>query len=266
MASRVAIIGSCVTRDVWNLAGFEDDARADLLYVSRTGIASLVAQPVTGLDLPEEPPGDLTRWEYRMVCDDLLKRGLENLADYQPTHLIIDFIDERFDLLRRGKIVATLSWELHRAGLDTASALARLSPLRRTDDRAFDLWRAGLADFARFLGARLPETRLIFHDARWALEHLDEGGGRAPFDPDRVLWPGLPVNIHDQNRLLAIYAQEVRRVLPQAFLVRAPAELAVGDVGHRWGLSPFHYAQPYYRYVWARFQELGCAAPGQDGA
>jgi hypothetical protein len=74
------------------------------------------------------------------------------------------------------------------------------------------------------------------------------------------------VNIHDQNRLLAIYAREVRRVLPQAFLVRAPAELAVGDVGHRWGLSPFHYAQPYYRYVWARFQELGCAAPGRDGA
>ena len=62
-----------------------------------------------------------------MVADDILKRGLGKLAAYRPTHLILDFIDERFNLLRRGATVINHSWELHRAGYDAGGPAARLT-------------------------------------------------------------------------------------------------------------------------------------------
>ncbi|MCA6254103.1 MAG: hypothetical protein IM665_03470, partial [Phenylobacterium sp.] len=39
-AGRVAILGSCVTRDLWRMAGAPAD---DLLYISRTRLPSLFA-------------------------------------------------------------------------------------------------------------------------------------------------------------------------------------------------------------------------------
>jgi len=255
---KVAIIGSCVTRDVWNLAGFEDDARPDLLYVARTSFASLFAPPVPGVVQPETPPADLTPWEARIVYDDLLKRAADRVADYAPTHLIIDLIEERFELLRSEATVATFSWELHRSGLRDSPPIAPLRQVSRHSDEAFELWRPGVEAFTTFLKARLPQTRVIFHDARWASHYLDEDGDRQPFDPDRMLWPGIPARIDDHNRVLARYAKTLRAALPAAFYVRAPGELLIGDAKHRWGLSPFHYAEPYYRYVWSRFQTLGC--------
>jgi hypothetical protein len=258
---RVAIIGSCVTRDVWNLAGFPDDARKDLLYLARTSFASLFAEPYVGFEAPDQPPPELTAWEVRMVADDVLKRGVGKLLEYRPTHLIVDHIDERFNLLRKNGAVVTHSWELHLTGLDEGP-LKGLERIWRASDEATRLWRTGLDALAAFLKANLPDTRIIFHDARWALEYLDPQGARQAFAPDRELWPGIPANIAEHNRLLADYAAYLRAKLPQAFHVRAPAEIAVGDERHRWGLSPFHYTEAYYRYVWSRFQELGCGRPG----
>jgi len=247
-----------VTRDVWNLAGFEDDDRRDLLYVARTSFASLGAPPADGFVPPETPAGDLTAWEQRMVADDILKRSFDRLADYVPTHLILDFIDERFDLLSDGRSVANYSWELHRSGLRHAPPLAGFRQVSRHSEEAGGLWRRGLEVFADFARRRLPGVRLIFHDARWARDYRDAAGAVRPLDPDRVLWEGLPANIGDHNRVLDRYARAVREVLPAAFHVRAPAPAQLADEGHRWGLSPFHYVEAYYRYAWDRFVELGC--------
>lgn len=258
---RVAIVGSCVTRDVWNLAGFEDDARPDLLYVSRTSFASLTARPLARYAPPEGPREGLSPWELRMVEDDIRKRALGKLVDYAPTHLIIDLIDERFDLLAKGEVVVAHSWELHLTGQVGQGPLAALRPVAKDSPEATALWRRGMEGFGLFLAEKLPNTRIIFHDARWSLDWLDESGARQPFDVDRLLWEGLPANIHAHNARLARYGAAVRELLPQAFHLRAPAELAVGDVRHRWGLSPFHFTEGYYRYVWSRFEELGCGRP-----
>ena len=45
--------------------------------------------------------------------------------------------------------------------------------------------------------------------------------------------------------------------LPQAVRVAAPTALQLADSRHRWGLSPFHYVEDYYRDIWRQLQALG---------
>ena len=54
---RVAIIGSCITRDVWPIVG--EAPPQDLLYISRTSLASLFAPPLNGVVVSEDPPASL---------------------------------------------------------------------------------------------------------------------------------------------------------------------------------------------------------------
>ena len=93
---RIAIVGSCITRDLWPIHG---GGAEQLLYVSRSGLPSLLGAPVAGFAPASGLPGDLRRHEHNALVADLQKTALRRLVTFRPTHVIFDFIDERFDLL-----------------------------------------------------------------------------------------------------------------------------------------------------------------------
>ena len=63
--------------------------------------------------------------------------------------------------------------------------------------------------------------------------------------------------IADHNAALADYQGSFLGLLPAARRVAVPPELRIADTGHRWGLSPFHYVEAYYREAHAQLQALG---------
>lgn len=260
MSPRIAIIGSCVTRDVWHAAGRIAYARKQLLYVARTSFASLFAKPFTEFALPEPPPPGLSGWELRMIGDDLRKTALQKLADYRPTHLILELVDERFDLLRLRNVVVTHSWDLQQAGL-ADGPLRNFRRIPRLSEEASALWASGVDQLAAFLRERLPETRVIFHDVRWATDYVDLLGQTRAFEPALTLWQGVAGDIAQHNELLGHYSAYLRAAVPTAFHVRAPQAVTIADESHRWGLQPYHFTEPYYRYIWDRFDALGCTPP-----
>jgi hypothetical protein len=91
---------------------------------------------------------------------------MARLIAFEPTHIIFDFIDERFDLLSRRR-AGHHSAELQRSGY------LRARPAPRADRAAaFGRVRAAVAGRAREFAAwcaprRWPAT-LILHAARWA--------------------------------------------------------------------------------------------------
>jgi len=96
--SRVAIIGSCISRDVWRFRG---EPASDLLYICRTSLPSLLAPAVAGFRAAPKPPGGMRPKPHRALVADITKTALAELVAFRPTHLIFDFIDERFDLVSR---------------------------------------------------------------------------------------------------------------------------------------------------------------------
>jgi hypothetical protein len=255
MKPRIAILGSCITRDLWPIRG--GDAQL-LAYVSRTSFPGLFAPPVEGFAPDERPPGDLHLHEHNALVADLRKTALARLVAYRPTHLIVDFIDERFDLLAVGRALASYSGEMARSGYMAQPALSRARLIPRLSASCERLWTEAAGEFAAFVRATpLRDARLILHSARWATHQRGADGRLSPVSDVEVV-AGHPVDIADYNALLERQEATFEALMPPMARVDAqPQRLA--DPAHRWGLSPFHYVPEYYDEVRRQLGQMGLA-------
>lgn len=252
--SRVAIIGSCITRDLWPILG---DAPADLLYISRTSLPSLFSPAVADVETQEEPPPPLKRHQHNAVRADLAKSGLAALVAHNPTHIIFDFIDERFDLLAAGNALATHSWELEVSGYRNQAGFANARVIPRTSNACERLWGGAAAEMASLLKSTvLRDAMVVMHSARWADRYLDDKRRSHALPDDTVIWEGRPARRSEHNALLARYEETFRTAIP-ALRVVAANDHHVADDQHRWGLSPFHYVPEYYETIWEQLRALG---------
>jgi hypothetical protein len=264
--SRVAIIGSCITRDLWPVRG---DVPDRLLYVSRTSFPSLLAPPLNGVRVAANPPGGLGRHQHRALIADLEKTALARLVAFVPTHLIFDFIDERFDLLSVGATVVTHSWELEVSGYMKQAALRRARPIPRLGGACERMWMSAAGEIAALVRATpLRRARIILHAAQWAQEARGRNGPLAPIGAVEA-WAGRPLPVPEHNALLRRYEARFLELFPDAAVVAAP-EARIADAGHRWGLSPFHYVPEYYAEIRRQLAAQGVvplsAAPAAPSA
>lgn len=203
-----------------------------------------------------EPPKPLKRHQHKAVRADVEKTALLSLMEFRPTHLIFDFIDERFDLLRRGEALICRSWELTVSGyLDQVpdDAFQRIPRLSSGCDR---LWADAASEMAAIIGSTpLKNTRVILHSSRWATVRRGREGEAVDL-PSRVdVLPGEDASIADHNALLERYDSQFLAAFPEASVVATPYREA--DESHRWGLSPFHYGATYYEDIRRQLAELG---------
>jgi hypothetical protein len=254
--SRVAIIGSCITRDLWPVRG---DGLEDLLYISRTSLPSLLSPPVAGFEPAASPPDPLRQHQHRALIDDLRKTALARLVAFRPTHLIFDLIDERFDLLSVGEAIITRSWELEVSGYLAQPALQGPRRIPRLSGACEQLWRDAAAQFAAMVRATpLGQARLILHSSRWAAMSRTADDELRPLRTVEILggdWGEVPVH----NALLARYEAALLELMPPMSVVSAP-EARIADEAHRWGFSPFHYVPDYYEKIWTQLERLGVKA------
>jgi len=259
--SRVAIVGSCITRDLWRFRGASVTGRAPsalpgLLYVSRTSLPSLFATPVAGFRAAARPPGGLRPQPHRALVADLAKTALADLVAFAPTHLIFDFIDERFDLLALGGTLVTHSWELETSGYRRQAAFAGAREVPRLSAACERLWLEAAGELAALVRATpLGEARLILHSARWAERRRTPDGREAAVSGVEVL-PGRTADIAQHNALLARYEAAFTELMPPMRRVEAPAQ-RLADETHAWGLSPFHYVPDYYAEIWRQLDGAG---------
>ena len=255
--SRVAILGSCITRDLWRFRG---SAVADLHYVSRTSLPSLFAKPVPGFRPATKPPTGLKAQPHRALVADITKTALAGLVAYRPTHLIFDFIDERFDLLAAGGALITDSWELEASGYRKQAALRGARTIPRRSAAAERLWLEAAVELAGFVRATpLRDARLILHKAQWATHRRGAGRRAVPLTDIEIL-PGVPGDIGGYNALMARYEAAFTELMPPMAQVSAPDQ-RWADKAHAWGLSPFHYEPGYYAEIWRQLEALGVSAP-----
>jgi len=254
---RVAIVGSCITRDLWPIRG---EGAENLLYVSRTSLPSLMSDPAAGFRPARQPPPPLKGNQHKALVADLTKTALARLVAFRPTHLIFDFIDERFDLLAVGRSIVTHSWELQASGYLAQKAFKAARPIDRLSDACHRLWTEAAGEFAALVRATpLREAQLILHVSRWADEVRGPDGRRRPLTDVEIL-EGRPADIGQHNRLLDAYEACFTSVMPPMTRLDG-GTLRVAAADHRWGLSPFHYVPEYYDEIWRQLEALGVAQP-----
>ena len=213
-----------------------------MLYVDRTSLASMTlaegaANPLNGL-----VPPTLERWHRA----ELAKDTLAQLLALQPEALLVDFIDDRFDLLACGAVLVNESLELRQSGLLEHPPLDTARRVPRLGDEAWLFWLAGLERWRQAMqGTALDRCRIILHSCRWA-EEMQTPSGRQPLPDDCEILPGQVGSRAAHNELLRRMEAHCMAAFPHVTVLAPPAALRVADAAHRWGPAPFHFVTPYY--------------------
>jgi hypothetical protein len=184
-----------------------------------------------------------------MWINDIEKTTLKSLTYFNPDVLIMDFIDERFNLLQLGDSYITNSKEFREG--KAASDFVGAKILRRGDGAVEQLWEGAARRFALWLRNALPNTRVVVHHAAWATEYVDTTS-LANFSQKRrfpsIIRGGFDENWHllKFSKFSTHYAKFMSNIIPECMDIKVDSKLMVGSKLHKWGLAPFHYVDEYY--------------------
>lgn len=230
---RLLIFGSCVSRDILNHQG---NAEKIFLvdYYARSSFASLGLQPC---DERVELSKIDSAFQRRMVERDLCKAFFCDLERLSFDILLIDLIDERFDLyISDESSGCTLSNELYSSGFQCASTRGFVVP--SGSEKFWQLWEKGWECFVKKLLSAEMLDRVLVNQVFWSTR--TESGGN--FEPTYSR-----KRIDAANLLLERMYNRMRVDLQSSQFICFESDLMNGSINHRWGLSPFHYIDAYYQ-------------------
>jgi hypothetical protein len=230
------IHGSCVTRDMFavlrkeSLIGF---------YQARSSICT--KGPARDVIDSSWVDSLESQFQRRMVRWDL-QRNVLPLSSVDA--LIIDLIDERFDVLRCGRELLTGSKQFLDAG-GTKMLETEIAFHQNSEERL-----AAFAKGCEYIGAiaRDHEVPILFHNSRWAKHYRNTNGQLLEFENQ-----GL---IAGSNRRLSRMSEVVRSVLNPVLEINIEEQFLVGDTQHTWGVSPYHFVPEYYHKMWDILSEF----------
>jgi hypothetical protein len=256
---RLGVIGSCITRDVWQICGLALPAR--FAFVARTSLASMFAPPFPGGMLVNAV--GLGDWQVRMLGFELQKTGWNEIAGAALDAIIVDFIDERFDLVELDGGVINLSGEVEKSGILDLPACARARTIPRLSQEARLHWSRGLDRLAQELEKpSWSSTRIVLHSSRWGTQYRDGEGLVHPYPKSIQILSGNRAFIADHNLLLRDYHAAFLAKIPRAEVIEVDRSLLVADKAHPWGLSPFHFIREYYHEFAGQAAAIGLPLTG----
>ncbi|MBY6802848.1 hypothetical protein FDC58_18175 [Clostridium botulinum] len=219
---RYFILGSCITRDVFRVSQ-KDSEVVD--YYARTKLKSLISNPIDINDINLK-----SNFQKRIVKRDLEKTFFNDIKNEKFDYLIIDLIDERFNIVKVQDSFVTKSNEFVNAGLYNMA-----TPI----SYALDEWESDCKEFSKRLIDVISPNKIFIHEVYWANQYIEDGKIKK-YDNQK--------NIELNNSTLKEYYKTLKKYLPDVKIISCSD--VIGDAHHLWGLSPVHYTDEYYKKIY----------------
>ena len=169
-----------------------------------------------------------------MVIRDLKKSFWSEIIEKNYDILLLDLVDERFDVVKIGNSIINKTGELDRSGYLNNKIYSRIS--RST--YASSVWNNECADFVKKLKNVLDTRKLVIVQPKWAEYYTSKGGQIIKFDEKTLQ------TTHMWNTIIGGYYAELHRLLPEVPIVNS--DLNIANDNHIWGLAPIHYVDEWY--------------------
>lgn len=217
---RFAIIGSCVTRDAFELTKNEYKI---LFYHARSNIESL-AQEKPQNEVYFNGIDGVSGFERKAIIADINKTHWTNLykISEKNDYLVIDFIDDRFNtikykdnLITNSKCVLNFikSEEIQNVDYHMYSSI----------QRAFK----NISIFINKINTIISLNKIIINNVLWA---------KTDVSSEHLLF----------NMYLKSIYQYIKTEFPEIIFIDYKDNKFNSDPNHKWGLAPFHYEQNVY--------------------
>lgn len=231
---RVAILGSCVTRDMFEI---EADHLSDfevVFYAARSSVLSYLSLPNIDSKIRISDSG----FEEKRAKYDLDKTHWDILENSRPDIIIVDLIDERIGLINHEGSIFSASGPIIKA-FERAKVDVSINRPWSDGVRKRRLW--SIKPFLERVRSISPN--IIFHKAEWAESYLDVNGSVASFS-------GSPF-----EKLISLNNE----ILKECFELADNSGVAIEFIGgkesncmyaggdHRWVFCPYHYDKRYYK-------------------
>lgn len=239
----IGIFGSCVSRDIFEWEGHDRFHIA--WYFARSSVVSAVSEPLgyTGtINLPSE-------FQKRMVMSDLNKSYWQTMQKDMPDYILIDFVDERYEIARAGKSYFTLSDEFN-----AGNCMIEYTKVERTkgEDGYYIDGKPVLSylkEFVERIKAIFPGRRVILHKARMIDHYRSAQGEIKKFSVDYCKY-----NKRINDMLSFMYAY-VEKEIENCVVLECEEEY-YADERHKWGLMPMHYEEKYYKAIYYKLCDV----------
>ena len=245
---RVAVMGSCTTRDNFN-SRFNPDYKQMwdcVLLQNQSSLLSIMAPP---LEISEDQLGEVGAFTRDVVRSDFTKEFLDRIVELAPDYLVMDFFgDIHFGCLRveGGTLVTDNRWHLWKtAYYQSLKDAGKLDHLRIQDDvEAYvALWTDAYDRLVAHLRTHLPDLRLVVHRGYNTHQVLVDGTKVMPLREFKNL---RRLQVKKMNKLWA-------RLDDYAVEAGDADEIDLTGRGytsfddHPWGAFYVHYTMDYYR-------------------
>lgn len=232
------IFGSCVSRDL-----FEYDAAKELHckeYIARQSLLSLFEQPI---ELEEEELFAVkSNFQKKVLLNDFNKKTLERFEQSKSDFFLVDFIDERFNLIKLKKSYLTYSSELmvsHYLDGKKYKVIDKKNWGKRKLERNV---RPLVERFAWNIQKIYKAENIVIHKARMLNEYIGRDGITHPFSQEYIEDNRRVNYILDNMYIWLERCLDNPKVIDVSKSYRA-------DEKHKWGLAVMHYQPEYYDEV-----------------
>lgn len=232
---RVAILGSCVTRDLFEFQKNALDNFEVCFYMARSSVISYMGMPNTDSRIKITGDG----FEDKRARYDLFKNHWSDLEQSQPDIILVDFIDERIGLIQHNGSIFSASGPTIKA-FERANIEFEIKRPWSTEITTLREWAV-----PAFLEKVSSICQNIFvHKAVWASTYRDENNNIASFENSEF------------SRLIELNNEVLNKMItpledsPTAVEQIGGIEsglMAGGD--HKWAFCPYHYTSTYYKTV-----------------
>ncbi|WP_347456080.1 DUF6270 domain-containing protein [Acinetobacter thermotolerans] len=225
------IVGSCVSRDMLEFLPNSEYELVD--YHARSSFATLnsLKMPIIYNESLLNIPSSFQR---RMVEYDFNRTRLEAIINKFFDILLIDLIDERFHLAVFDKVYrATRSTEFIK------TELKQYSVINSHSKDFLSYWEQGIDLFFSILIKNELIQKVRIQKAYWT-NIIDNGSISDKYSDDMIK--------KENDKLNYMYKYLEKYLSIDQFIVIPPHLIQIKS-NHKWGISPFHYIDDYYKYI-----------------
>ena len=232
---KIGILGSCVSRDAFEFDNGKYDLKGS--YFARSSIASMMSSPVEFEQSDIKVENQWLRW---VLVNDFQKTVVQQLKTKNLDCLIIDLIDERFDLLKIDDGFLNGSDELFKACKEFIENHGSVTCIKRDSPQAHELFAEAAREFANRLNEEFADLPIIIHKALCSTNYTDGKEIYKFSEESTALYENM-------NSYLSFYYSILEKEINNVSVIHLPQEVQLASKSHRWGLAPFHYVDDYYR-------------------
>lgn len=260
----VTIIGSCVSRDSFELIKTFDSYRGEeeSEYCVDKYIQSVSAYSAMSKPLPKEISEKLlleaqsstcANFFKKMVMLDITKDWFNYIREAKSDWLILDFANNRFPLFLYYNTIITrdLAKAVYAKNIDKKESdeFDKLCKSECIEPDFFDenFRKQILSDFVARLVKRFPQNRIIVLNVKSAFTYIDPVTGELS-SPNYL----VDEDARRADRHMQFCYECVSQLLPHAHYVELPAAM-IGSTRNKWGKYYLHYVDEILEYIYRAF-------------